>query len=220
MNVILNIFLISLVAGLATGLGGLIAVIRKPGKRSFGFLMGFAAGVMITLSFTELVNEALRLSGYITTTIGFGLGAIFMYLIDCTIPHIHFEKKEKGVLDGKLMKTGMMVAMGIVIHNIPEGICTSAPYYYFTKNKLKSFLISSSTAIPLIIGFIIAFILFKNIPPLIIGIVIAVTAGLMIYISADELIPMAHSQGRKMWSHITIFSLIIGVLFVIILGSI
>jgi len=85
---------------------------------------------------------------------------------------------------------------------------------------LKSFLISSSTAIPLIIGFFIAYILFKNMPVEIIGIVIAATAGLMIYISADELIPMAHSQRRKLWSHSTIFSLMAGVLFVIIIGAI
>ena len=58
MNAILNAFLLSLVASLGTGLGGLVAVIRKPGKRSFGFLMGITAGVMITLSFLEMVNEA------------------------------------------------------------------------------------------------------------------------------------------------------------------
>ena len=57
MNPILNIFLLSFFAGLATGIGGLIAMIGKPGKRLFGFLMGLTAGVMITLSFLELVNE-------------------------------------------------------------------------------------------------------------------------------------------------------------------
>ena len=59
-NSILNVFLLSLLAGLGTGLGGLLAIIRKPGKRSFGFLMGMTAGVMISLSFLELVNKAWR----------------------------------------------------------------------------------------------------------------------------------------------------------------
>jgi zinc transporter, ZIP family len=56
MSDILTAFLLSLIAGLGTGLGGLIAVIRKPGARLYGFLMGIAAGVMITLAFLELVN--------------------------------------------------------------------------------------------------------------------------------------------------------------------
>jgi hypothetical protein len=60
-----DFFLLSLVAGLGTGIGGLLAVIRKPGKRSFGFLMGITAGVMITLSFMELVNEAWKLKGFL-----------------------------------------------------------------------------------------------------------------------------------------------------------
>lgn len=47
---LLNVVLLSLVAGLGTGVGGLVAILLKPGKRSFGFLMGIASGVMITLS--------------------------------------------------------------------------------------------------------------------------------------------------------------------------
>ena len=58
MNVILNAFLLSLIAGLGTGLGGLVTISRKPGRRSFGLLMGITAGVMISLSFLGLVNEA------------------------------------------------------------------------------------------------------------------------------------------------------------------
>lgn len=54
---IINILLLSLMASLGTGLGGLIAILRKPGKRSYGLLMGITAGVMICLSFLELVNK-------------------------------------------------------------------------------------------------------------------------------------------------------------------
>jgi ZIP family zinc transporter len=83
MNDIFTAFLLSLIAGLSTGLGGLIAVIRKPGPRQYGFLMGIAAGVMITLSFLELVNEALELQGFVTATIGFAAGALFMFALEC-----------------------------------------------------------------------------------------------------------------------------------------
>ncbi len=94
MNELINVFLLSMVAGLGTGLGGLLAVIRKPGKRSFGFLMGITAGVMISLSFLELVAEAWELKGFWTATIGFGLGAFFMLLLDMTLPHIRFGERE------------------------------------------------------------------------------------------------------------------------------
>jgi zinc transporter ZupT len=87
-------FLLSLMAGMGTGLGGLLAVIRRPGPRLYGFLMGFTSGVMITLSFLQLVSEAWQMQGYITATIGFGLGAIFMLNLDATIPHIHFGEEE------------------------------------------------------------------------------------------------------------------------------
>jgi ZIP family zinc transporter len=92
-NPILCIFLLSLLAGLGTGLGGLLAVIRKPGERSFNFLMGMTAGVMISLSFLELVNEAWELKGVWTATIGFAASSIFMFVIDYFVPHIRFGER-------------------------------------------------------------------------------------------------------------------------------
>ena len=94
LNPVLNILLLSLIASLGTGLGGLIVIIRKPGKRSFGFLMGITAGVMISLSFLELVDKAWELQGFGTATIGFGAGALFMLLLDIALPHIRFGEKE------------------------------------------------------------------------------------------------------------------------------
>jgi ZIP family zinc transporter len=123
-------FLLSLLAGLGTGLGGLVAAIRKPGKRPTAFLMGLAAGVMITLSFLELVNEAWQASGYLVTTIGFGLGALFMFSVDSVAPHIRFGEKENSPLDGRLLKVGLLIAIGITIHNIPEGIAVGAGYMH------------------------------------------------------------------------------------------
>ena len=60
----------------------------------FGFLMGITAGVMISLSFLSLVNEAWRLKGYLTATIGFSAGAFFMLIMDMTLPHIRFGERE------------------------------------------------------------------------------------------------------------------------------
>jgi ZIP family zinc transporter len=243
-----SVYLILIIAASGPIIGSLIGVIKKPSDFFVYNMLAFAAGVMLVISFLNLIPESISLSTIWLCSIGIIIGSILMYALDRLIPHVHpsslmperdrnLKRTATYLLLGIFMHNfpeGMAIATGTVtnfnitlsisiaisIHNIPEGICTSAPYYYLTKKKLKSFLISSSTSIPLIIGFFIAFILFKNIPLEIVGIVIAATAGLMIYISADELILMAHSQERKLWSHVPIFSLIAGVLFVIILGTI
>ncbi len=161
MSIILNAVGLSLLAGMGTGLGGYIAILRRPGRRTFGLLMGITAGVMITLSFLELVNEAWQHGGFIAATIGFGSGAIFMLVLDVLIPHIRFGEREfdgfKGqntvaqspkehsryhhwrhrryhwheeprIIDPDLFKTGLLVAIGIAIHNTPEGIAVGAGY--------------------------------------------------------------------------------------------
>ena len=241
-----QIFLILLISVVGPIIGSFIGVIKKPSNLFLFNLLSFSAGVMLSISFLELIPESIALSNAYLCSIGIIIGVITIYMVDKLIPHIHPElcKQEQGC---KLKKTayyliigifihnfpeGMAIAAGsaisikssftialaIAIHNIPEGICTSAPLYSSSNNRLKSFLISSSTAIPIIIGFFVAKVIFHNIPDYFIGMIIASTAGLMIYISADELIPISCNQNMK-FSHSTIFSLIIGVIFVIILSS-
>jgi ZIP family zinc transporter len=234
-------------------IGSFIGVIRTP-KESFMFnMLAFAGGVMLAISFLELIPESIELVfndtgsqqyAIMVCIIGIVIGAIIMFLLDRLIPHIHPElcTPEQG---SKLKKTavylilgiflhnipeGMAIALGeastnvsvlviavaIAVHNIPEGICTSAPYYHCSKKRLKSFLVSSSTAIPILIGFGIASILYQFISNTIIGLIAGLTAGLMIYITSDEIIPTSCSQT----DHKPIFSLIIGIIFVIFLGII
>ncbi|MBW2976892.1 ZIP family metal transporter [Candidatus Woesearchaeota archaeon] len=249
MNNLINIFLLSLLAGLATGIGGLIAVIRKPGKRSFGFLMGFAAGVMVTLSFTELVNEAWESSGYLVTTIGFGIGALFMFSIDFLTPHMRFGKKEKNVFDSALLKTGMLMAIGITIHNIPEGIAVGAGYMHMPKFglfiafaialhnipegiatalplckggvcKWKSFKIALLSGLVEPIGALAAALFLaslKDFVPSVIPASLAFAAGVMVFLTLDELIPTAMNHGHQ---HFTAIGIISGAIFVFLLSGI
>ncbi|MCF7867009.1 ZIP family metal transporter [Candidatus Woesearchaeota archaeon] len=231
-------------------LGSLIGVLKKPSESFMYNLLAFAGGVMLAIAFLELIPESIKMSSILITVIGISFGAVIMYFVDIIIPHIHpgMCKSENcnNLKKGNLKKTsiyllfgiflhnfpeGMAIAMGtvsdirvsiivaiaIAIHNIPEGICTSAPYYHVSKKKLKSFLISSSTAIPVLIGFFVAKSLYQYLSSEIVGFIIATTAGLMIYITSDELIP---SSCCKNTNHKTIFALIIGVLFVVLLGLI
>ena len=77
---------------------------------------------------------------------------------------------------------------------------------------------SASTAIPLVVGYFLAKVLFQHISDAAIGLITAATAGLMVYISSDELIPNSCKKHQMGWSHVSIFALIIGVVFVILLG--
>jgi zinc transporter, ZIP family len=245
MNPLINIFILSLLAGLATGIGGLIAMIGKPGKRLFGFLMGLTAGVMITLSFLELVNESWKLSGYLTTTIGFALGALFMFLIDFFIPHIHFKEKENNIVDSKLFKTGVLTAIGIAIHNIPEGIAIGAGYMLAPKfgvfvaiaialhnipegiatalplcksglSKWKSFKVTLFSGLVEPIGALIAAVFLVSYTGLM-PYALAFAGGVMVFITLDEIIPCAREHGHH---HFTAIGIILGAIMVFLLAGI
>ncbi len=245
MNPIVIILVISFLGPI---IGSLLGILKKPSDKFMFAMLAFAAGVMLSVSFLELIPESIRLSSIYICVIGIILGSVVMYLIDKLIPHLHpeFCQQEQGhnlkktavyLLIGIFMhnlpeglaigsgfvtniKLSIIIAIAIAVHNIPEGICTSAPYYYVSKKRLKAFLLSASTAFPTVIGFLIAYFLFPSISKTLVGLIVAATAGIMIYISGDELIPMSCSKDRKAWSHQTIFSLIAGVIFVVLLSSI
>ncbi len=245
MNIILTVFLISLLAGLATGLGGLVVLIKKPGKRIFGFLMGFTGGVMITLSFVELVSESLKLSNYLTTAIFFAVGAIFMFLIDSLVPHVHFKEKENNISDSKLFKTGVLTSIGIAIHNIPEGLAVGASYMYEPKFgifvaiaialhnipegmasalplcksglcKWKSFKVALFSGLVEAVGALIAAIFLVSNTHLM-PFALAFAAGVMVFITLDEIIPCAREHGHH---HFVAMGIILGAIFVFLLAGI
>ncbi len=242
-----TIFIILIISILGPIIGSAIGIIKHPGELYIQNMLSFAAGVMLAISFLELIPEAIELSGVWLAVIGILIGTIIMYLLDKLIPHKHPEgcecetENEKlkrssiyliagiflhNIPEGIAIATGTIdhmtgaigIALAIAIHNIPEGICTSAPYYYCTKKRLRAFLLSASTAIPIAVGFLIGYFIFKHLSFSILGIIISATAGLMIFISAHELIPTACRKEGSKWKHSTIFSLLLGVIFVMILG--
>jgi ZIP family zinc transporter len=68
---VVDILALSTLAGLATGLRGLVVLVRKPGEKVFVFLIGLAAGIMIMLSFLELLFDSLKISGLFSAAVGF-----------------------------------------------------------------------------------------------------------------------------------------------------
>jgi ZIP family zinc transporter len=94
---------------------------------------------------------------------------------------------------------GLSIAIAIAIHNIPEGISVSIPIYYATRNKWKAFGLSFASGIAEPVGALIAFAIlgpFLGSSSVILPISLAVVAGIMVYISIDELIPVAREYGK------------------------
>jgi ZIP family zinc transporter len=103
---------------------------------------------------------------------------------------------------------GVPIAVAIAIHNVPEGIAVAVPIYHATGSRKKAFMYSflSGLAEPAgaLIGFALINILFTDIA---FGIVFAGVAGIMVYISLDELLPSAEKYGEH---HLSISGLIAG----------
>ena len=133
-NNILLAFGLTLIAGLSTGIGSLIALLaKKTNTRFLSASLGLSAGVMIYVSFMELMPESVNLLSEIYTEktataymlLAFFLGVILIAVIDFLVPEdenpheIHTNENKKG-----LKRTGIMMALAIGIHNFPEGLAT------------------------------------------------------------------------------------------------
>lgn len=105
---------------------------------------------------------------------------------------------------------GISIAVAIAIHNIPEGLAVSAPIYFATKSRKKAFVLSFLSGLAEPIGAIAGFFLLRTLfTELTFGLVFASVAGIMVYISLDELLPTAEEYGEH---HLAIGGLVGGML--------
>jgi ZIP family zinc transporter len=137
--------LLTAIAGLSTGIGSAIAFFIRRLKYSYlSFLLGLSAGVMVYISFTELLGTAINEVGFLKANIAFFVGIAIFAAIDILIPHSYEEEsvgdtrfgdnKENAVGSGlsstgslsSLKRGGIFIAIGIAIHNFPEGMITFA----------------------------------------------------------------------------------------------
>ncbi|MCF7924853.1 MAG: zinc transporter ZupT [Candidatus Izimaplasma sp.] len=245
-------FLITLGAGLATGIGSLLAFYRKKTDAKFlSTALGFSAGVMIYVSFVEIFPKAKDALGddsraFALATIAFFSGIALIAIIDKFVPSEENPHEIRDVTDlnneankKSLMRMGLFSALAIgihnfpeglatfmatlesstlgisigiaiAIHNIPEGIAVSVPIYYATGDKKKalkySFLSGFSEPIGAIVGYLLLITIFGQ-SSMIMGFVFAGVAGIMVYISLDELLPTAEKYGEH---HLAIYGLIAG----------
>jgi zinc transporter, ZIP family len=241
-------FGLTVLAGLSTGIGAALAFFsRGDNTRVLSIGLGFSAGVMMYVSFVEILAKSksafAQNMGDIASEVWM-LGTFFggfalAFLIDRLIPddvnphelrsdkELHSLKsshethpkhllKRTGVftaiaiaihnfpegfatfvasLEG--MSLGIAIALAVAIHNIPEGMAVSLPIYHATGDRKKAFgyafLSGLAEPIGAVVGF---FVLMPFMGDLTLGITFGMVAGIMIYISLDELLPSARVYGN------------------------
>jgi zinc transporter, ZIP family len=105
---------------------------------------------------------------------------------------------------------GIAIAVAIAIHNVPEGIAVSVPIYYATGDKKKAFKLSFLSGLAEPVGAIVGYlVLMPFMNPAVFGVLFAAVAGIMVFISLDELLPAAREYGE---SHLAIYGLIAGMM--------
>jgi zinc transporter, ZIP family len=103
---------------------------------------------------------------------------------------------------------GISIAVAIAIHNIPEGLAVSAPIFYATKSRRKAFMLSFLSGLAEPIGALVGYFVLRSIfNEATFGVIFASVAGIMVYISLDELLPTAEEYGEH---HLAIGGLIVG----------
>lgn len=264
MNNVVLAFLLTLIAGLSTGIGSCIAFFAKKTNQKFlAVSLGFSAGVMIYVSMIEIFPKAQsslaqvygNKTGLLVTILAFFGGMLLIGLIDKVIPSDknphefhHTPEDEAALPDGSapvttkrdapsLMRTGLFTALAIAIHNfpeglatfvsalqeptvaipivvaiaihnIPEGIAVSVPIYYATGSKKKAFLYSFASGLSEPVGALVGYlILMPFMSGGVYGILFASVAGIMVFISLDELLPSAREYGEH---HLSIYGLVAG----------
>lgn len=230
---------LTLFAGLATGIGSLVSyLIPKPDMRYLSLSLGFAAGVMIYVGFVDLFCSSKLVIGFGYANLFFMIGLLLIYLLDHLIPHIHIDGQVDSQ-SNKLYRSGIMttigiaihnlpegmtvalvsladlrlgvpVAIAIAIHNIPEGLACSIPLYCATSNRRKACLYSFAAGMTEPLGAILAILfLYPFLNDWLLAASTAFVAGIMVFISFDELIPIANRYGGE---HTTNIGLIAGFL--------
>ena len=178
-------------------------------------LLGFASGVMVAASVWSLLIPAIEMSedkgqlAFLPAAIGFVLGILFLLGMDHLIPHLHMDSDVPEGMPSKLKKTTMMV-LAVTLHNIPEGIAVAVPIFYATGNRKKAFWYSLVSGLAEPVGAIIGYLLLMPfMSETVNAVVFAVVAGIMVFISVNELLPSAQKYCEN---HTSIYGLVCGML--------
>lgn len=233
-------FMLTTLAGLSTLLGTLPIFIKNKTNKIIISSLSFAAGVMITVSITDIIPESFNYINKIFKTIPtlliigifISIGIIISMTIDKYINR-EGELYKVGIIsmiaiilhnipEGIItylssetdIKLGLSLTIAIALHNIPEGISIAVPIYYAKKSRGKAILYTLTSALSEPLGALLAYLfLSKIMNNFIIGITLSIVAGIMIQIALYELIPTSLKYKNKFK---TILFIIIGSIFMLL----
>ncbi|KAL1539583.1 Zinc transporter ztp29 [Salvia divinorum] len=229
---------LSLLGGLSTSIGALFVVLSEtPNLKTLGLLQGFAAGLMLSISFLDLAHNAINSIGFLKGNLWFFAGVIFFAVIANFIPEPklapvpHLEKNKKngdernkdimkkhrrqvlfsGIITAvgislhnfpegmavflgsmKGLRVGLNLALAISLHNIPEGVAVALPIYFATKSKWQAFKLATLSGFAEPLGVIVVAYLFpSSLNPEILEGLLASVGGVMAFLTLHEMLPLA-----------------------------
>lgn len=238
-NLLITLIIIILLGPL---IGCILGIVLRPTEIFLSSGFGFAAGVMVSISFLDLIPESMCLLSVGWVAAAFLFGFTIMFALDQLLPHFHpiTNTDEKanlrrttltvivgislhnlpegfavGAAFGSMVDLGLMVAIAIAVHDIPETIVPVASSMALSGSRTNALKMDGLVTVPTLVGLALAMLLTEFISDEAIAFTLAMTAGIMIYISGDELIPASHAFNTP---HVATLSLAAGILFVISMG--
>ncbi len=230
----------TLIAGLSTVIGIIPCYFKEKNKEKIiASSIAFSAGVMLTISLVSLIPESSSIMGEIYYEIpAFLLTALFI-ILGVTFSTTIDKKIEEKINSTSLYKLGIISAIVLILHNIPEGITTfvsttadkelgiklalaialhnipegisiAIPIYYSTSSKKKAFLYTLIAGLSELFGALLAFIFLQGqITPFLLSLILAVTAGIMIDISIYEFLPNSFEYKKN---KVTSYYFVLGII--------
>lgn len=234
-------FILTTLAGLSTLLGTIPIFFKIKTNKILVSALSFASGVMITVSIIDLIPESINYLNQtfkiVPTILISSIFIVSGIIISMTIDKYINTKREGEIYKVGIIsmiaiilhnipegiatylssennfKLGLSLTIAIALHNIPEGISIAVPLYYAKKSRGKALLYTLSSALSEPLGAILAYLfLSKIMNNTIMGLLMAIIAGIMIQISLYELLPTSFKYKNKKQ---TIIYLIIGILFML-----
>lgn len=207
----------AMISLIGTMIGASIGIfIRRPSKRLLGAIMGFAGGLMLAVIVFDLIPEAVYKSGLLNTLVFYAIGILSVMFLDnifsskkssngnyikvafITALGLMFHNLPEGVIMGVGFlageNLGIKMSLIIAIHDIPEGIAVTAPLMACNVRINKILLYAFITAIPTALGAAFG-VVAGSISNEILGYCLALASGIMMYVVFAELIP----ESNKLW---------------------
>ena len=130
MNYLLKTTLIGLFFGtFGTTIGGIIGVsIKNTSNKFLSFILSFASGLMLSIVCFDLVPESMRITSISNTIIGILLGVACMIACDIAVAKLFRKKNDVAVTNNNILKTGIIVSIGLALHNLPEGLAIGSSF--------------------------------------------------------------------------------------------